>query len=164
MSVSFMILIEDEARLAGMLAGKSLDDLFEADALEPEELSDDEQNSQIYFLDCYEGFAEELPDRDRKLFEDLVNILFWTWRDEEGKQTVQTSLKICSLETALAPQTCRILADTFDALNRNVFEEHFEPSHAFEEFEEFWSYIEEWRHLLKKAADDNKHLYVVVCI
>ncbi|MEM7384036.1 MAG: hypothetical protein AAF514_03745 [Verrucomicrobiota bacterium] len=162
MSVPISVVVETPEVLREKLSGVELWELFDDEALKEEELESDELDFQQGLLDCYETFRDQLTDPTRSAFEQLVNVLFWSWRDAEGVPTMDVETESDELDSSYSPSSCQTLLSHLEAIDREEMKKAFQPDEGLSTFEEFIAYFDQWKAILTKAREEKKTVFVFV--
>jgi hypothetical protein len=113
-------------------------------------------------LDSYDPLESDLPSETRSALEKFLNIVFWSWRGDEGKRTKDFNLNSEALDSSYSAETSSHLAHLLADLDWTAIEPLFELDEDFESFEEFRMYFDEWKAILDKASSSNKAVFVFV--
>ena len=164
MSVDVGILIEDEAQLMQKIqeAG-SIFDLIDEGVINCRGPETDSLGVQMDWNDLFEENKEKLTPQTRDNLSELLNTLFWSWRDDKGVNLKETEIQSDEiLDSAWTAATCRNLLDIFEKVNMDEIAQKVDDYNIFQDFSDYKSFLMEYISLLKIAVAENKTLYTLV--
>lgn len=160
MSVPISVVVEDPETLREKITGFELWEVFEEEKLDEEELVHDELDFQLDLLDIYDSFKERLSSKTRNAFEEFVNVIFWSWREDDGRNRMDVDLELDELDSSFSPDSCRELLGYFDAIDWEELENNYIPDDFVTSFADYRRYFDDWKTILEKARASGKTVFV----